>query len=265
MSSSMRELIDQNLATIESNEGLRICHAVESGSRAWGFESADSDYDVRFIYVRPESWYQSIDLERRPDTFVPPIDGDLDVSGWDIRKTLQLFRKSNPQLLEWLQCSIVYVERFGFAERLRGLLPEYHDPRASFYHYLRMAQSNFRNHLRGDSVQRKQYLYVLRPLLAIRWVEQYEEAAPIEFDRLVDGTLDRPVVRRAIDQLVAQKKNGMELDLGPKISPLSQFIEEEFARHSHTAAERPTEPRPVEPLNELMQLTLREAWASEDT
>ena len=45
----MRETIIEKLTELEQSENVRVLHAVESGSRAWGFASPDSDYDVRFI------------------------------------------------------------------------------------------------------------------------------------------------------------------------------------------------------------------------
>ena len=89
----------QQLHEIEVKHGVRVLYACESGSRAWGFASADSDYDVRFIYSHPQEWYLSIDLEHEPDVIEVPIDGELDISGWDLRKALKLFRKSNPALI----------------------------------------------------------------------------------------------------------------------------------------------------------------------
>src|SRR5512138_462471 len=96
----METLITSRLAEIESDNNIKIVYACESGSRAWGFPSANSDFDVRFIYARPVEWYLSIADAR--DVIECPIDDRLDISGWDIKKSLQLFRKSNPPLLEWL-------------------------------------------------------------------------------------------------------------------------------------------------------------------
>ncbi len=90
----MERTIKAGLAEIEAQENVRIVYACESGSRAWGFPSSDSDYDVRFIYLHPLEWYLSI--EKRRDVIERPITGVLDVNGWDLRKALQLFRKSNP-------------------------------------------------------------------------------------------------------------------------------------------------------------------------
>lgn len=169
---SFRKAIESVLTSLERSEGVVVLLAVESGSRAWGFPSADSDYDVRFIYLRRPEWYLSIDLEERRDVIERPIREGIDISGWDIRKALKLFRKSNPPLLEWLQCPIVYRERFSLAPRLRTLLPAFYSPKASFFHYLNMAQGNMREYLHGDTVWRRKYLYVLRPLLAMLWIEQ---------------------------------------------------------------------------------------------
>ena len=117
----MQDRIKQALQEIETNDQVKIVYACESGSRAWGFPSEDSDYDVRFLYVRPRDWYLSIDLEKLPDVIELPITDDLDVSGWDIRKALQLLRKSNPPLLEWLTSPIIYREVSDIADRLRSL------------------------------------------------------------------------------------------------------------------------------------------------
>ena len=124
----MRSRILSHLYDIETNEKVRIVYACESGSRAWGFSSADSDYDVRFLYLRPVEWYLSIDVKR--DVIERPVQDGLDVSGWDMKKALPLFRKSNPPLLEWLGSPIVYLEQYGAAEGMRGLLPDYYSPAA---------------------------------------------------------------------------------------------------------------------------------------
>src|SRR5437867_2502832 len=227
---SMTEAMEEQLAVVEREEDVRVCLAVESGSRAWGFPSIDSDYDVRFIYLRRPEWYLSIDLEERRDVIERPIDGAIDLSGWDLRKALKLFGKSNPPLLEWLLCSIIYLERFKVAARLRALLPTFYSPRASFFHYLHMAQDNYREYLRGESVWRKKYFYVLRPLLAMRWMDLELGPVPIEFGRLLEANVTSTEIRRAIDELVDAKKAGAELDWGPRIAPISSFIEDEITR-----------------------------------
>lgn len=252
--------IPEMLAEIEVSERVRICLAVESGSRAWGFPSADSDYDVRFIYVRHPDWYLSIEDGR--DVIERPLTGMVDASGWDLRKALRLFRKSNPPLLEWLQCPIVYLERSSVAEKLRQLVPRFFSPDASSFHYLHMAQRNFRGYLREEQVWRKKYLYALRPLLAMRWIETGRGAVPIEFSRLLDATLDSAELRSAIDELVAAKRAGNELDEGPRIPVISEFIEVEMARFETREDKRRNDMPAVDELNTLFRATLEEVWAT---
>jgi predicted nucleotidyltransferase len=252
--------IQRALKTLEEAEDMVVLLAIESGSRAWGFPSIDSDYDVRFIYIRRPEWYLSIDLEGQRDVIERPLENEIDLSGWDVRKALKLFHKSNPPLLEWLQCPIIYCERFSFAARLRNLLPEFYSPRACFYHYLHMAKGNVREYLRGDTVWRKKYFYVLRPLLAMRWIDQGRGPVPIEFQTLVDATVDDPSLRSTIENLISAKRAGEELDRGPRVAAISDFVEVEMARLEQTGANRPDGAPAVDALNQLFRVTLNEVW-----
>src|SRR6476619_733662 len=136
----MKKEILKRLDQIERKENVRIFYACESGSRAWGFESTDSDWDVRFIYVHPRDWYLSIDVEEKRDVIERTINDELDISGWDIRKALKLLRKSNPPLLEWLTSPIVYKEIGETAKQLREAMAQFYSPISAFYHYLHMAK-----------------------------------------------------------------------------------------------------------------------------
>jgi uncharacterized protein len=208
----MNEEILRRLGEIEREENVRIFYACESGSRAWGFPSADSDYDVRFIYVHPRDWYLSIDVEEKRDVIERPINDLLDISGWDLRKALKLPRKSNPPLLEWLSSPIIYKETPGLTDKLRAAVAEFYSPISSFHHYLHMAQGNYREYLKGDIVWIKKYFYVLRPLLAIRWIETEPRPVPMEFQTLVDRCLDSTELKQTIAGLLEKKKAGQELD-----------------------------------------------------
>ena len=141
----MKDIIKAELKRIEEEHEIKILLAIESGSRGWGFASTDSDYDIRFIYIHRPEWYLSIDEKR--DVIEYPVNNLLDISGWDIRKTLKLFRKSNPPILEWLQSPVIYIERADFAENLRKLTTEFFSPKSCMYHYLNMASGNYRNYL----------------------------------------------------------------------------------------------------------------------
>lgn len=229
-SSPMFEKIVRRLHEVEDEEQVKIFYACESGSRAWGFPSADSDYDVRFLYLHPRDWYLSIGLERKRDVIERPISGMMDLSGWDLRKALKLLRKGNPPLVEWLGSPIVYREQFNVAAQLRELAEKNYSPIASLYHYLHMAQGNYRDYLKGPVVWIKKYFYVLRPLLAIKWLERDLGVVPTEFGEVVHRTVDSPELRSEIEKLVAAKRSGEELDRGPRIGVISDYIERELLR-----------------------------------
>ena len=252
--------IKHRLDELAALEDIVILLAVESGSRAWGFESLDSDYDVRFIYVRRREAYLSIDLELQRDVIEQPIIDEIDLSGWDIRKALKLFQKSNPPLLEWLQSPLVYLKQFTFADELRGLLPAYYSPWNCFHHYFNMARGNIREYLRGDIVWRKKYFYVLRPLLALRWLELGLGPVPMEFAKLAEQTVNEPELRRAIDELVMAKRAAVEMDKGPRIPIISDYIDREIARFENISANLPKQECSSDALNELFRSALTEVW-----
>jgi hypothetical protein len=232
---------------------------VESGSRAWGFASNDSDWDIRFIYIHPQDWYLSIDDKR--DSLEYPADDLLDFSGWELRKALRLFRKSNPPLLEWLRSPIMYLEQFSTAERIRSLSAEYFNPRSCLHHYLHMASGNFREYLKSDYVSVKKYFYVLRPVLACQWIMKTNTMAPMEFNQLLATQIDDKRLKVAIEELVKRKKHGDELDKEPKITVINDYLEEriicfeEYVKNSD-----PITAPDIGKLDLLFRETLREVW-----
>jgi len=233
LDSSIIDRIQSGLSQVEEEEGVTILYACESGSRAWGFESTDSDYDVRFIYLRRTPWYLAMTRAQERDVIERPIDANrIDMSGWDIMKALELFRSSNPPLLEWLQSPIVYRSTSSFADRLRALMPQYFSPKACIYHYMHMAARNFREYLKGDEVWTKKYFYVLRPVLASLWIEKDVGAAPTEFRKLLEGVVTDGRLRKEIDMLLAAKRNGQELRRGPRNEVISSFLESQLLRLS---------------------------------
>jgi len=204
--------------------------------------------------VRLKAWYLSIDVERKRDVIERPVENDLDISGWDLRKALWLFRKSNPPLIEWLHSPIIYLHCGGLKEKLHQLLPVYYSPRSCFHHYLHMARSNYREYLQGKIVRTKKYLYVLRPLLALRWIEAHQSTVPVPFEELLHKTMEPSgPVYSAISDLLTQKRQGHELDKGPKLPVLNDFIEKELTRLAEIASRLPKPAAPVEQLSELFQ------------
>lgn len=248
----------QQLHEIEVTHGVRVLYACESGSRAWGFASADSDYDVRFIYSHPREWYLSIDLEHKRDVIEVPINGELDISGWDLRKALKLFRRSNPALLEWLGSPVVYKEQGSLAARLRELSPDSISLVKCRYHYMHMAQGNFRDYLKGPQVRLKKYLYVLRPILAVNWIDAGYGIVPTEFGKLVDAIVRETELRSAIYDLLEAKKQGFEKSVGPRVEPISRYIESELERLTTTTPENANSAGDPHKLNELFRSILSE-------
>ncbi|MFC4100783.1 nucleotidyltransferase domain-containing protein [Paenibacillus xanthanilyticus] len=256
--------IQEALRNIEAEEGVRILYACESGSRAWGFPSQDSDYDVRFIYVRSTDWYLSIDDKR--DVIERPINDLLDINGWDLRKALRLFRKSNPPLLEWLQSPIPYLEQTSAASQIRGMSPLAFSPKSCMYHYLSMARGNFRMYLQNEEVRLKKYFYVLRPIFACGWIEENGTMPPIAFDALFESQIPAGGDLHAIiADLLSRKKAGDELDRGPQIAALNGYLEERIAHFERSAVRVPVAGGgQSDCLSELFRRTLREAWGTEN-
>jgi predicted nucleotidyltransferase len=258
----MKNTILNRLRKIEIENHIKILYACESGSRAWGFPSADSDYDVRFIYLHPVEWYLSF-LQKR-DVIEYLVDDQLDISGWDLKKALNLFRKSNPPLMEWLGSPIVYLEEYSTARKLRLLADEFYSPTASSYHYLRMAQGKYRDTLKPQNVSFKKYFYALRPILAIDWMQKGLGVVPTEFEVMVDTLVEEPSLKQAISDLIQAKREGKELDDGPRIGIISEFIEREISRLEGKQFEIDFEKvtAPIKKLDALFLQTLDEVWDS---
>ncbi|AIE83434.1 nucleotidyltransferase domain-containing protein [Fimbriimonas ginsengisoli] len=224
----MKDKIARAIRETELEHGVRVLFACESGSRAWGFESVNSDYDVRFLYVRPVAGYLTV-LPHR-DVIEAMLPDDSDLAGWDLRKTLQLLTKSNPSLFEWFSSPIVYAQDAAFVEEFRDIADRWYSTRRIFMHYLHMAQGNWLGYLQRETVSRKKYLYVLRPALACLWLEANRGAVPMEFDTLRHAVVGDSDVARAIDHLVEAKRAGEELAAGPPDPTLHRFLAAELER-----------------------------------
>jgi predicted nucleotidyltransferase len=226
---AMRAQVMENLRAIEARHDVTVLFACESGSRGWGFASPDSDYDVRFIYVNRLPWYLTV-MPRR-DVIEVPISGDLDINGWDLRKALGLMRESNPTLLEWLRSPIVYREDELAMPRFRALSEAVFSNARGWHHYASMAKKNFREHLQADEVRYKKYLYVLRPLLAARWIRTQPGVPPMRFADLAQKTLDAVRDAALIDEinaLLEVKMRAGEAATSPRWPGIHAFIEAEL-------------------------------------
>lgn len=225
---AMRERVLRQLEEVERRYDVRVLFACESGSRGWGFASPDSDYDVRFLYVHPPEWYLRVEPQR--DVIELPIDDELDVCGWEWRKALGLLKGANPTLIEWLDSPIVYRQDDVTFSALKEQIPHWFSPLRARWHYLSMARKNFRVYLQGDEVRLKKYFYVLRPLLAVRWIEAGKGAPPMRFAELLAGSDLETALRREIDELLVCKMRAGEAEYGMRRPLLHAFIQSELAR-----------------------------------
>lgn len=215
----MRQEIINKLKEIEKKEHVKIIYAIESGSRAWGFESMDSDYDVRFIYVREKEDY--LCLDEKSDVIELPIDEVFDISGWDIKKALRLLYKSNPSLLEWFASPIVYKEKEE-SSYIKEVIPLYFSPKKLYCHHKRMAKSHLK-YMNKEKVPVKKYLYILRCILSNQYIIHNKKQPPIEIERLIECELPSEL-REDLYELLMIKKSSDEKQYVDHISSLDEFI-----------------------------------------
>jgi predicted nucleotidyltransferase len=218
----VKEIILKKLKAIEHQFDVRILYACESGSRAWGFASPDSDYDVRFVYVHKADYYLSIDDFR--DVIEVPINDLLDINGWELRKALRLFRKSNVPLYEWLQSPIVYAEDPSFVGEMKALMSSYFSSRAGMHHYLSMAKGVFESDLSAEMVKLKRYFYALRPVLAAKWIADIKSVPPMDFNSL--SVLMPEQISTLVDELLSIKAKVDESFLIERNWEVNTFIDE---------------------------------------
>ncbi|MDH3975238.1 MAG: nucleotidyltransferase domain-containing protein [Deltaproteobacteria bacterium] len=219
----MKEIIIKELEKIEKEFHVRIIYACESGSRAWGFPSMDSDYDVRFIYVHPRDWYLSIG-ERR-DVIERPIDSELDIGGWDIRKALKLLKKSNSPLLEWISSPIVYRQIGSVMAPFRDLSEKAFLPESSFHHYLAMAKKKVSEMQEEEKVRAKTAFYALRPLLCCTWIVEFGTQPPMKIDELLSVFIPHGDLRDYLDELIDEKSRNTESFLIEPCTELDDYLE----------------------------------------
>lgn len=247
----MESIIREKLKEIEEKENVKIIMAVESGSRAWGFASPDSDYDVRFVYIRTLRDY--LRLEKTNDVIEWQLDDVMDINGWDLKKALQLMHDSNPSIFEWCASPIVYRGSEAF-EELKKIRQVYYSRKKSLYHYLHMANNNYQAYLQGEEVRIKKYFYVIRPLLAAKWIVDKKTQPPMPFSELIEAELPKRL-KTTIDNLLEMKQNMPEMGVAPKIALLDEFINIEMEAVRKAADEEKTVTQEWTLLNEFFWKT----------
>ena len=250
----MKASILESLEALEAESGLRILHACESGSRAWGFASRDSDWDVRFVFAWPRDAY--LRVHSPPNTVGRQLPGDLDLSGWDLRMALSQFARSNGSFLEWLGSPIVYRQDEAFRQALDALRPPYFQPRAALFHYLGQARSLWPEDAgEGAALNGKKCLYVLRSVLAAAWVAAARTQPPVPFAELLPLVGDTGL-RREIDALLVDKAAGAEADAYPVSAALRAYVVEQRAALELVARDLAAPAVEMGPLDALFRTTL---------
>lgn len=217
--------IDVRLDTIVRENSVRILFAVESGSRAWGFPSPDSDYDCRFVYVRGHDDYLSLFPKRDViETAVTPV---FDVNGWDVAKALKLMLSGNAVIIEWLTSPIVYRADTQSRADILALAGQIADRNRIAKHYMHLAKQIAAKYLDDpNEVALKKIFYALRPVVALRWLSRHPDAriAPMNFQQLCAGAGLSSEVESLISKLLVEKAASREMGRGPLPGVLAEFI-----------------------------------------
>lgn len=250
----MEKVILEKLSEIESKRNVRILYACESGSRAWGFPSPDSDYDVRFIYAHPLDWYLSIG--ERKDIIELPMNEVLDVNGWDIRKALRLLAKGNAVLGEWIQSPVVYLQDNEFAEGFRKLAADCFNPIAVMHHYLSMCKKHYEEATAADHAKLKKYLYCLRAALSCEWIRRNKTLPPMELEKLMVLVVDASLAELT-RSLVTLKATKEESYLHPREQALDEFLKTTIEECAAAASTLPGAKYEAERLDVFFRKTLR--------
>jgi uncharacterized protein len=249
----MTATILQKLIELERRHNVHILFACESGSRAWGFPSPDSDYDVRFVYTHARDWYVS--LTEKSDVIELPVNEVLDIGGWDIRKALRLMAKSNAVIFEWMQSPMMYQKNEQFLEEFRAIASGCFSPIAALHHYLSMAKGKYAECVEGPEVKLKRYMYCLRAVLSGLWIVRRKTIPPMELKYLMQEITDTRLSDK-INQLVQLKATQAESYLHPHEAQLEKYLLAGIQECEANAASMPACRADHELLNGLLRKTI---------
>jgi len=251
----MEEKIKKYLSDLEKEKGIKILLACETGSRAWGFPSPDSDFDVRVIYKHEKDWYLSLTEEK--DTIEYFLENnEIDISGWDLRKSLRLLWKSNPPLLERIQSPIIYKVDEDFLSGISSIAQKTYSRIATIHHYLSMAKKALEEVVITNDYKLKRFFYALRASVACLWILEKEEIPPIEFGKMVNGlVLPQNLIIR-IKELIEIKSTISESYLHNGEKELIEFMKTCIERADVEFQNLPASKGKMSDLNDFFRKTL---------
>jgi len=236
----LKEKILNSLDQIEKEYKVKIILACESGSRAWGFPSKDSDYDVRFLYVNPRDWYLTI--SEKSYVIELPISDELDINGWDLKKALKLLRKSNSPLLEWLSSPIQYREWNSAVDPIKKLSKKAFMPKSSCYHYLSVARNCISTFQNDEKIKLKKYMYAIRTILCCQWIVENLNQPPMHINELITVLLAEDDLKETIRRLISIKMEHPEKYLVQRSPIIEKYIADQSEDLSRKIPENFTKP-----------------------
>ncbi len=253
----MTEKIKRYLADIEKEKEIKILLACETGSRAWGFPSPDSDYDVRIIYKHKKDWYLSL-FEEKDSIELMLDNNEIDISGWDLRKSLRLLWKSNPPILERIQSPIIYQVDNNFIRGINKVAKETYSRITAIHHYLSMGKKAFEEVSNNEKYKLKKFFYALRASVACLWILEREEIPPIEFGKMIDGLDIAPNLTERIYGLIKLKSTISESYLHTEEKELIQFMIHCLNRAENEAKSLPASNGKINDLNVFFRKILED-------
>lgn len=250
------ENIKEMLNSIEQSKKVKVLYACETGSRAWGFPSPDSDFDIRFVYIHEKDWYLS--LSQHKDT-IEIMDGDLDITGWDLKKCLQLLKKSNAPLIERFQSPVEYYSVPGFKNEFNALIKSYYSPVAVFYHHHSLAKKIWEELKGKNEYKLKSVFYLLRSLLSCNWIIEDNAVLPMHMEGLMKYTTNEQ--RSKLLEMIKIKSTVGEKYLHPVDTLLDKWISEWFEKAEVTKNNLAANKKNITELNDFF---LKQVYATYD-
>ncbi|RRA97110.1 nucleotidyltransferase domain-containing protein [Paenimyroides viscosum] len=251
----MKKVIVEKLNVIEKEKGIKILFAIESGSRGWGFSSTDSDFDVRFVYVTPKKQY--LHINEQADFFDFPINNDLDINGWDLKKFLKLLYASNATPFEWMQSPVFYHKEDIFFEMIKELLPDYFCQQTLVHHYLGLVHKKMEV-LNEENIRLKDFFYIYRSLLATRFAMENNQFPPMEFSKLMNLVDNKSLIEET-NRLLAVKKYASEKDIDKINSELIDYLKVSYKGLSDSKKVKRKGTFDIETLNETFYKIITDA------
>lgn len=251
----MNKKISHYLVEIEKNKDIEILLACETGSRAWGFPSPDSDFDIRIIYKHKKDWYLSLN-EQKDSLDLMFENNKIDITGWDLRKSLKLLHKSNASMLERIQSPIIYKKNDGFLEEIKIVAQNQYSKIATMHHYLGMAKKFIEEMKESEEYKLKKFFYTLRSATACKWILEKDEMPPIEFIKMLNNLdIDSKLTKR-INELIELKATKSETYYHKGESELLRFIEKCINAAEKNRLNLPSAKGTIDELNKFFIKTL---------